>query len=107
MSLSQIRASGKGTLDLESLHIRSNSRGENGSPAFDGAGPTSQANVTNKGTPGHNYGRFDASALHIAHALRATQIQKAYKKEKPLHTYLVIKKNIYTWKFWRLLINFT
>ncbi|XP_035704265.1 hillarin isoform X2 [Folsomia candida] len=84
----QIRASGKGTLDLESLHIRSNSRGENGSPAFDGAGPTSQANVTNKGTPGHNYGRFDASALHIAHALRATQIQKAYKKEKPLHTYL-------------------
>jgi hypothetical protein len=47
---------------------------------------------------GHNYGRFDASALHIAHALKATQLQKAYKKEKPIHHYLVrIFRNL-IWK---------
>ena len=39
----------------------------------------------------HQYGRFDASALHIAHALRATEIQRSYQRpqEKPLESYLV------------------
>lgn len=39
----------------------------------------------------YKYGRFDASALHIAHALKQTEIQKAYKKrrEKPIDYYLV------------------
>jgi len=38
----------------------------------------------------HQYGRFDASALHIAHALRATEIQRSYQRpqEKPLESYL-------------------
>lgn len=47
-------------------------------------------------SPSHNdsdykYGRFDASALHIAHALKQTEIQKAYNKrrEKPIDYYLV------------------
>lgn len=54
-------------------------------------------------SPSHNetdykYGRFDASALHIAHALKQTEIQKAYNKsrEKPIDYYLVsviYKKN--------------
>ncbi|GAB0089951.1 uncharacterized protein DMENIID0001_045800 [Sergentomyia squamirostris] len=38
----------------------------------------------------YKYGRFDASALHIAHALKQTEIQKAYNKrrEKPIDLYL-------------------
>lgn len=42
----------------------------------------------------YKYGRFDASALHIAHALKQTEIQKAYNKrrEKPIDFYLVSKK---------------
>lgn len=47
-------------------------------------------------SPPHNdsdykYGRFDASALHIAHALKQTELQKAYNKrrEKPIDYYLV------------------
>jgi hypothetical protein len=36
-------------------------------------------------------GRFDASALHIAHALKQTEVQKSYDKgrEKPIEEYLV------------------
>lgn len=39
----------------------------------------------------YKYGRFDASALHIAHALKQTEVQKAYNKrrEKPIDYYLV------------------
>ncbi|XP_023315119.1 hillarin [Trichogramma pretiosum] len=39
---------------------------------------------------GYQYGRFDASALHIAHALKQTEIQKGYSKarEKPIDFYL-------------------
>lgn len=39
----------------------------------------------------YKYGRFDASALHIAHALKQTEVQKAYNKgrEKPIDLYLV------------------
>ena len=35
----------------------------------------------------YKYRHFDASALHIAHALKQTKIQKAYNKrrEKPIH----------------------
>lgn len=46
-------------------------------------------------SPGHDsadykYGRFDASALHIAHALKQTEIQKSYDKgDKPINLYLV------------------
>ncbi|XP_013137303.1 PREDICTED: kyphoscoliosis peptidase [Papilio polytes] len=40
--------------------------------------------------PDYQYGRFDASALHIAHALKQTELQKAYHrpKEKPIDCYL-------------------
>ncbi|KPJ03212.1 LIM domain-containing protein D [Papilio xuthus] len=42
--------------------------------------------------PDYQYGRFDASALHIAHALKQTELQKAYHrpKEKPIDCYLTI-----------------
>lgn len=45
----------------------------------------------NYGGDGYQYGRFDASALHIAHALKQTELQKGYSKarEKPIDYYLV------------------
>lgn len=44
----------------------------------------------------YKYGRFDASALHIAHALKQTELQKAYNKrrEKPIDYYLVSFQNL-------------
>ncbi|XP_067003178.1 hillarin [Anabrus simplex] len=83
----QIRGSGKGTFDAEALNIRPHLNGH--------------YNNTNNNQPQHlyqqhhgdnsyQYGRFDASALHIAHALRATELQKKYSKarEKPIDYYL-------------------
>jgi len=72
----QIRGGGKGTFDAEALAIRTHlggTRSENGHHFTE-----------------HQYGRFDASALHIAHALRATEIQRSYQRpqEKPLESYL-------------------
>ena len=73
----QIRGGGKGTFDAEALgikqHLNQSGRPENGNFAD------------------HQYGRFDASALHIAHALRATELQRGYQRpqEKPLESYLV------------------
>lgn len=47
-------------------------------------------------SPSYQYGRFDASALHIAHALKQTEIQKAYRmhREKPIDCYLVSAKKL-------------
>ncbi|KAJ1524401.1 hypothetical protein ONE63_010901 [Megalurothrips usitatus] len=79
----QIRGSGKGTFDAEALNIRPHLNNNNnhsmGSGEMGGGGG------------GYQYGRFDASALHIAHALRATELQKSYNKarEKPIEYYLV------------------
>jgi len=38
-----------------------------------------------------NWGRFDSSALHIRHALNATEVQKKYSrpKDRPIETFLV------------------
>lgn len=46
----------------------------------------------------HQYGRFDASALHIAHALKQTELQRAYarSREKPIDCYLVSPFNLYS-----------
>ncbi|KAG8227361.1 hypothetical protein J437_LFUL003350 [Ladona fulva] len=54
-----------------------------------GAHNTSHHNSSGVGE--YQYGRFDASALHIAHALRATKLQRAYgrPREKPIDCYLV------------------
>lgn len=103
----QIRGSGKGTFDAEALNIRPHLNGHGGSPAAPGSGQNLQAHANNNinnnnnnngvgggehaGGGGYQYGRFDASALHIAHALRATELQKSYNKarEKPIEYYLV------------------
>lgn len=60
-------------------------------------------------SPSHNdssdykYGRFDASALHIQHALKQTEIQKSYSKprEKPIDSYLVCVFN----EFYKILFS--
>merc|ERR1712228_598008 len=38
----------------------------------------------------HRWGQFDSSALHIQHALKATEVQRKYSKphEQPIETYL-------------------
>ncbi|XP_037295325.1 hillarin-like [Manduca sexta] len=50
----------------------------------------SPAREVARDTPDYQYGRFDASALHIAHALKQTELQKAYHRprEKPIDCYL-------------------
>lgn len=59
--------------------------------------PTSYHHNNHHGSdsPGYQYGRFDASALHIAHALKQTELQKSYRstREKPIDCYLVSKPN--------------
>lgn len=84
----QIRGlNSKASSEIETPYNARTHRQENGdSPLFD----TPSSQQTPK-TRSHNFGRFDASALHIAHALKATELQKAYKKEKPMHYYLVCK----------------
>jgi len=83
----QIRGSGRaGTFDAEALNIRPHLNGHSSTSYHQQV--TLEQSMT---AASHEYGRFDASALHIAHALRATEIQKAYNKarEKPIDYYLV------------------
>lgn len=56
-----------------------------------GGGTSSPYNHNYSGDGSYQYGRFDASALHIAHALKQTELQKGYSKarEKPIDYYLV------------------
>ncbi|XP_012167763.1 hillarin isoform X2 [Bombus vosnesenskii] len=55
-----------------------------------GGGTSSPYNHNYSGDGSYQYGRFDASALHIAHALKQTELQKGYSKarEKPIDYYL-------------------
>lgn len=88
----QIRGSGKGTFDAEALNIKQHL---NGSAPGNRAQSPLPAPYIGSSAPdtGYQYGRFDASALHIAHALRATELHKSYPnkngvREKPIHCYL-------------------
>lgn len=80
----QIRGGGKGgTFDAEALAIKQHLHSNH-------SARSSSENGGSHHFSDHQYGRFDASALHIAHALRATEIQRSYQrpKEKPLDSYL-------------------
>ena len=46
------------------------------------------------GRHGRQWGRYDSSALHIQHALKATEVQRKYSRpiEKPIDEYLVSAK---------------
>ena len=90
----QIRGSGKGTFDAEALNIRAHLNGHaNLSSSNHNQSPHQAHNQQSyHQNDSYQYGRFDASALHIAHALRATELQKSYQKrarEKPIEYYLV------------------
>ncbi|CAG9863840.1 unnamed protein product [Phyllotreta striolata] len=58
------------------------------SPTYGGYSPNNY--YSQESSPTYQYGRFDASALHIAHALKQTELQKSYKvhREKPIDCYL-------------------
>lgn len=94
----QIRGSGKGTFDAEALNIRQHLNGTAAAPNRSQSPLPGAYAVGSSAAPsdpgGYQYGRFDASALHIAHALRATELHKSYAnkngvREKPIHCYLV------------------
>ncbi|GBP27247.1 Hillarin [Eumeta japonica] len=61
------------------------------SPTRNGSAHASPAREVSRDVPDYQYGRFDASALHIAHALKQTELQKAYHRprEKPIDCYLI------------------
>ncbi|KAF2897379.1 hypothetical protein ILUMI_08793 [Ignelater luminosus] len=92
----QIRGPGRGTFDAEALNIRTHLNGNShSSPSYGDRSkhtysPNSYPQNNHTDSPGYQYGRFDASALHIAHALKQTELQKAYSRprEKPLDCYL-------------------
>ncbi|GAB6027914.1 hypothetical protein CHUAL_002129 [Chamberlinius hualienensis] len=79
----QIRGSGKGTFDAEAIaikqHIRSTPFKLDGSNADRENNAAAVGNTTNNSNNVSYAGKFDASALHIRHALQATQLQRKYK----------------------------
>lgn len=74
----QIRGFGKGTFDADALGIKS----ALSSPR------SHEPDIRNRGDH-HMAGRFDASALHITHALNATKVQRGYRYERRIDDYLV------------------
>lgn len=88
----QIRGYGKGTFDAEALNIKSHLNGHHHNQQSPTRQSQSPQSFNHQDNGGYHYGRFDATALHIAHALRATQLQKSYNqntREKPIQCYLV------------------
>lgn len=88
----QIRGYGKGTFDAEALNIKAHLNGHHHSQSPTRQLQSPQPYNHHNDSGSYQYGRFDASALHIAHALRATQLQKSYNqnlREKPIQCYLV------------------
>lgn len=77
------------------IHVRTHVNGNSQSPSpYHGQSPHYSPNSyhNHDTSPSYQYGRFDASALHIAHALKQTELQKSYNKvnrEKPIDCYLV------------------
>jgi hypothetical protein len=93
----QIRPGGRPTFDADAMAIRAQisaqsrkeSQGSNG-------GVTAEHGSSNGGKGDSSdkprqWGRFDSTALHIQHALKATEVQRKYSKplEKPIEEYLV------------------
>ncbi|XP_063613385.1 hillarin-like isoform X2 [Penaeus indicus] len=77
----QIRPGGRPSIDGDSIVLKSPyaHKGGNGS-----------GNGSENGHNDYKYGRFDHTALHIAHALNATRIQRIY--DKPINQYLDVQE---------------
>ena len=96
----QIRPGGKAHFDADALAIRSQIKEaavpkhhqSNGNDAAGGADGVDAADGRRR-----NWGRYDSSALHIQHALKATEVQRKYSKppEKPIEDYLVSYHNTF------------
>ena len=73
----QIRGFGKGTFDADALNIKSSLS----KPHSESENHRNHQNMA---------GKFDASALHIQHAVNATKLQKSYKSDdRKIHDFLV------------------
>lgn len=79
----QIRPGGKATFDADALAIRSHIK--------ETKPPQPNGSEVDHAPSNRNWGRFDSTALHIQHALKATEVQRKYSKpaEKPIESYLV------------------
>ncbi|CAG0897687.1 unnamed protein product [Cyprideis torosa] len=86
----QIRGVGRSHIDGEALAIKAHMN-LNHSTTPSREHENHQNSSSSWNSSDYQYGRFDASALHIAHALRATELQRSYKKicmDRPLDSYL-------------------
>lgn len=85
----------RGTRDIDGHHQRQTTPNGGSGGYYNSQDAHSPSQIDGGGD--YKYGRFDASALHIAHALKQTEIQKAYNKrrEKPIDYYLVSLQNIF------------
>jgi len=82
----QIRPGGKASIDADALGIRSQMQQYKDSHSNGNNSQNQEEKTENK----RQYGKFDSSALHIQHALRATEVQRKYSKksEEPIEAYL-------------------
>ena len=97
----QIRPGGKASFDCDALAIRaqmklstSSTTSRNGEQEVEQGtnGHSNGGAIISNHPNAHQWGRYDSSALHIQHALRATEVQRKYSKpiyDKPIETYLV------------------
>lgn len=90
----QIRGSGRGTFDAESLGIKQYIRSPkpNETPPPDSRmNDGLQAQYVHANATNNSYaGKFDASALHIRHALQATELQRKYQaRDRNINEFLV------------------
>merc|ERR1712018_718448 len=81
-----IRPGGKASIDADALGIRSQMQQYKDSHSNGNNSQNQEEKTENK----RQYGKFDSSALHIQHALRATEVQRKYSKksEEPIEAYL-------------------
>lgn len=87
----QIRPGGKATFDADALAIRGQMREAKISTTSIGSSSNGGEVLESSHPNAHNWGRYDSSALHIQHALKATEVQRKYSRphEKPIEDYLV------------------
>ena len=90
----QIRPGGKASFDCDALGIRAQMKISTSSNTSqqNGAGSNGHDGIVSDHPNAHQWGRFDSSALHIQHALRATEVQRKYSKpvyDRPIEAYLV------------------
>ena len=87
----QIRPGGKAHFDADALAIQAQMRQAKISTSSIGSNGVAEVVEGSSHPNAHNWGRYDSSALHIQHALKATEVQRKYSRphEKPIEDYLV------------------